>query len=139
VSGCLHLFGPYYYFYDVTITLQDGVPCFSFNTEVLPNEKVSIDSVYMEVLASQGAGKMWEQRWETMKPMKPGECIPYGGDAEIKINTLYMIGFSADVEESTPMDNYGYDAFFCLTKNQDGQTVLHQWSTREAPAACPAN
>ncbi|MDR0564393.1 MAG: hypothetical protein LBG78_05600 [Azoarcus sp.] len=126
--------------YELTITLRDGIPCFLFDAEGVSNEQISISSV--QVMESGYFGKeglAWGQLWEERKNLNKNECLPYGGTKELKMSTLYLAGFYVEKRSQKKGRGYGYDAFFCLTKNQDGQTVLHQWPTREAPAACPAN
>jgi hypothetical protein len=136
LNGCLHLFGPYYYNHDATVTLKDGIPCFLFDTESIRNEQVS---VYLAEMWESGHDeRVWSQSWgNEWKTLKQNECLPYNSNVELKLNTFYRAGFSVRLEESKKMEHHGYDAFFCLTQNKNGQTVIQQWKREEAPAACP--
>jgi hypothetical protein len=118
------------------VFLKDAAPCFSFDSAEIRNEQVQIMSAEMWEL--NHTEKVWDISWDEWKTMSRGECLPYSG-AELKMNALYTVYFSVDIEGTSKTEYQSYDSVFCLTKNQDGQTVLHQWPTREAPAACPAN
>jgi hypothetical protein len=122
--------------YDVTITLRNGIPCFSFDEEGFRNEQISI---YSGAVWEYGhVERAWSQTWWAEgKKLKSNECLHYGGDAKLKMNTLYMTDFYIKKRNQQKGRGYGYEAVFCLVHNKDGQTAIQQWRTREAPAACP--
>jgi hypothetical protein len=138
LTGCIDEI-PWIPVYDMTVSLKDNVPCFSFDAEGLRNDQIRILSAQvMENSYYDKEGIAWSETWwEEGKTLKQDECLPFGGESKLKLRTLYMASFYARKKDQQKGKDYDYEVFFCLTQNKNGQTVIQQWKREEAPAACP--
>jgi hypothetical protein len=123
---------PYYISHEATVSIKNGVPCFSVaDEEDIRRERVRIYSFHMrEHGVAYPNGEVWLRSWDKDITLSADECIPYEGDLNLKNNTIYLIGFSVYVEGQRTVDSHSYAATFCMTEDQNGETIVHQFDHR---------
>jgi len=125
--------------HDATVTLKDGVPCFAVadDGDVLRKD-ISLASVMVSIRgAYDPADRMWEKVWYDALLPAPAECIPYEGEKALQSNTVYGVRIPVYVKGQGRDVSHDFNAFFCLTKSRNGETLLQTFGAKEPPTDCP--
>jgi len=124
----------------VTITLNNGVPCFATNDdgEVLKkNVRIGYIGV-SEYGRWEPEARQFYQFWDTdSKTLGPEECIAYGGESALKRDTLYRVVFGVTVDGQKKDEAHDYSSLFCLSEGKDGKVQIQTFGAKDEITACP--
>jgi hypothetical protein len=146
LSGCLEVD---YVRHDMEVSLKDGVLCFSpLSDDRVRKEQINISGIDLsKANVPIMNSTIWEKSWDVNQhlSLSGDKCLPYGGDAPLGKNTLYVFSFFVRVTDQKQEEEHLYGAFFCLSDKKNGETVIQQFSENypkidgapEPPTTCP--
>jgi hypothetical protein len=125
--------------YDAQVLDKDGVPCFTVK-ESHRKDAPELASIGVLDISRKGNGEMWRQFSIELDRVpfifSPSVCLLYGTSFEntgdfskptpLEVGKPYKVGITADVPKGKGSETRRYQAHFCLSLTENGDTKVHQ-------------